>query len=52
MLASRGQRDMDGGVALIGDADELSQVRRQAKRVRLRTVIAAAVVTALLMLLP
>ena len=52
MLASRGQRDMDGGVALIGDADELSQVRRQAMRVRLRTVIAAVVVTALLMLLP
>ena len=52
MLASRGQRDMDGGVALIGDDADLSQVRRQAKRVRVRTVIAAVVVTGLLMLLP
>lgn len=43
---------MDGGVELIGDEDELAQVRRQAKRVRLRTVVAALVVTALLMLLP
>lgn len=43
---------MDGGVEVISDADEITQVRRQAKRVRLRTVIAAVVVTALLMLLP
>lgn len=43
---------MDGGVASITDADELAQVRRQARRVRLQTVIAAVVVTALLMLLP
>lgn len=49
-LASRGQRDLDDGVALIDDADELAQVRRQATQVRLRTVIAAVVVTALLML--
>ena len=52
LLASRGQRDMDNGVASIGDADELAQVRRQATRVRLHTLIAAVVVTALLMLLP
>jgi len=51
-LASRGQRDMDDGAALIGDADELSQVRRQAMRVRLRTVIVVGVVTALVMTLP
>ena len=43
---------MDSGVAAIGDAGELAQVRRQAKQVRLQTVIAAVVVTALLMLLP
>ena len=43
---------MDGGVALIDEPDELAQVRRQAKRVRLRTVIAAVTITALLLLLP
>lgn len=43
---------MDGGVAAIGDGEELSRVRRQATRVRLHTVIAAVVVTALLVLLP
>lgn len=49
-LAARGQRDMDGGVSAIGDADERAQVRWQARQVRLRTVIAAVVVTALLLL--
>ena len=43
---------MDDGVTLVDDDGEISQVRRQAKRVRLRTVISAVVVTALLMLLP
>lgn len=41
---------MDAGVSAIDDAKELAQVRRQARRVRLRTVIAAVVVTALLLL--
>ena len=51
LLASRGQRDMDGGVALIGDDADLSQVRRQAKRVRVRTVIVVAVIMAAVMIL-
>jgi hypothetical protein len=51
-LASRGQRDMDGGAAAIDDAGELAQVRRQARRVRLQTVIVAVVVAVLLVLLP
>ena len=52
LLAARGQRDLDGGVAAIGDANELAQVRRQGRQVRLQTAIAAVVITAVSMLLP
>ena len=47
-LAARGQRDMDGGSEQIQDAEELRRIRRQALRVHLKSVISAAVLTAIL----
>jgi len=46
-LASRGQRDMDSGPQQISDAAELQQVRRQARAVYVKSVITAAILTAL-----
>jgi hypothetical protein len=46
-LASRGQRDMDTGAEVITDAAELAQVRAQARRVNLNSLLAASVCTAL-----
>jgi len=51
-LASRGQRDLDSGAEAIADSAELAQVRAQARRVNLKSVAAAAVVTALALLPP
>jgi hypothetical protein len=51
-LASRGQRDMDQGAEAIADAGELRRVRRQASRVHTRALTAAAVVTAVVAVLP
>jgi len=46
-LASRGQRDMDNGPQQISDAAELQQVQRQARAVYVKSVITAAILTAL-----
>ncbi|HEX9382044.1 MAG TPA: hypothetical protein VF908_01475 [Gemmatimonadaceae bacterium] len=46
-LASRGQRDMDSGPQQISDAVELQQVQRQARAVYVKSVITAAILTAL-----
>jgi hypothetical protein len=48
-LAARGQRDMDAGPESITDQRELSQVRRQSRAVHLRSLVAAAVATALVL---
>lgn len=45
-LAARGQRDLDTGPKTIADAAELTQVRRQARIVHIRSVVAAALLTA------
>jgi len=46
-LASRGQRDMDSGPQLISDAAELQQVQRQARAVYAKSIVTAAILTAL-----
>jgi len=46
-LAARGQRDMDAGPQVIADAGELSQVRRQARAVYVKSFVAAALLTGL-----
>lgn len=46
-LAARGLRDMDTGVESIHDSSELIAVRRQARRVQLRSILLAAALTAL-----
>jgi hypothetical protein len=51
-LASRGQRDMDDGPATITDAEVVGQLRRQARGVYLRSLIAAIALTALLLAIP
>ena len=51
-LASRGLRDLDNGRESISDAAELAQVRRQARRVYLESVLAAVVLTALSLAVP
>lgn len=51
-LASRGQRDMDTGPQAIADAAELAQVRRQARRVHGHSVLLAAALVALALLIP
>jgi len=51
-LASRGQRDMDQGPETIADATELARVRAQARKVHLESLVAAAVLTALGLVIP
>ena len=51
-LASRGLRDMDSGAERIEDEAELSQVRRQARRVQIWATVLTLVLTGLLLLLP
>lgn len=50
-LAARGLRDMDGGSQPITDSAELRQVRGQARMVHIKSVISAAVITAIAMLI-
>lgn len=52
MLAARGARNMDGGNETIADPRELTQVRAQARRVYLQSVLVAAAVTILVVVLP
>jgi hypothetical protein len=51
-LAARGLRDLDGGAETIGDASELAQVRRQARKVWIQSVVVGAVLTVLTLLVP
>ena len=46
-LASRGLRDMDEGPKAISDTNELEQVRRQARGVYIKSIITAAILTAI-----
>jgi hypothetical protein len=50
-LASRGARDMDQGPERIDDAEQLSVVRAQARRVLVRSSIATIAVTAAVLVL-
>ncbi|HXI99520.1 MAG TPA: hypothetical protein VNG73_11305 [Gemmatimonadaceae bacterium] len=45
-LASRGQRDMDSGPEEIADATEQARVQRQARVVYAKSVVTAAILTA------
>jgi hypothetical protein len=51
-LASRGQRDMDGGAEPIASDAEREQVQRQARQVRRRALAFALVLTVLTLLWP
>ncbi len=51
-LAALGQREMDSGAERISDASELAQVRRQARKVHLQTLVTALALTALTVALP
>ena len=46
-LAARGRRDLDNGSEPIADQAELAQVRRQARGVQVKSILAAALLTAL-----
>ncbi|MFL5555933.1 MAG: hypothetical protein ACJ78D_09075 [Gemmatimonadaceae bacterium] len=46
-LASRGLRDMDTGPQPLSDRSELEQVRRQARTVYVKSILTAAILTAL-----
>jgi hypothetical protein len=50
-LASRGQRDLDSGPEVITDAAELTAARRQARSVHVKSLIAAAILTMMVLLL-
>ena len=45
-LVARGQRNMDAGVETVSDPVVLEQLKRQARKVYLRSLLVAAVVTA------
>jgi hypothetical protein len=51
-LAARGLRNMDEGDAEITDPSELEQVRAQSRQVHIRAALSAAVIAALLALVP
>jgi hypothetical protein len=51
-LAARGLKNMDAGDEAISDSGELDQVRKQSRAVHIRSILTAAVVAALLTLLP
>lgn len=51
-LAARGLKNMDNGDEDITDPRELAQVRAQSRGVHIRSVVSAAIVAALLFLLP
>jgi hypothetical protein len=50
-LASRGLRDLDSGPQEITEADIQAQVKKQASAVQLKSLISAAVPTALSLLI-
>jgi hypothetical protein len=51
-LASRGQRDLDQGAQAIDDSAELAQVKSQARKVHMQSLVAAALLTALALAVP
>jgi hypothetical protein len=51
-LASRGLRDMDSGSESISDANELAQVRRQARKVYIEAIVTALVLGAVALAIP
>jgi len=51
-LASRGLRDLDGGIERIDDQEQLRVVRAQARRIRLQGLAWTAAVMAVVLLLP
>jgi hypothetical protein len=51
-LAARGLKNMDAGDAEITDPTELTTVRAQSRGVHIRAILSAAVVAALLALMP
>ncbi|HJQ12016.1 MAG TPA: hypothetical protein VJ840_13385 [Gemmatimonadaceae bacterium] len=46
-LASRGQRDLDTGPQAIDNSDEQAQLRRQARAVYAKSIVTAAILTAI-----
>ncbi len=51
-LASRGQRDLDTGPEAVVGAAELAQVRRQARKVHVKSLVLAAALVALALMIP
>lgn len=51
-LASRGLRDMDQGQEVLNDADELARLRLQARNVHVKSLLLAAMLVGLVLLLP
>jgi hypothetical protein len=51
-LAARGTRETDGGTGPVADEAEAAVLRRQALTVWMQSLVAAAIATALLFLLP
>jgi hypothetical protein len=51
-LAARGARQTGPEVEKIADAAELAQVRRQARRVHIKSFLSALALTALALLIP
>ena len=49
-LAARGLRDMDKGAEPVADPAERSRIRRQARIVHMKSLITAAILTAILVL--
>lgn len=51
-LAARGSRQLGEEAEKIADEEELAQVRKQARRVQIKAVIAGLVMTLIALLLP
>jgi hypothetical protein len=51
-LAARGARNMDSGKELIEEEDVKVQLRRQARRVYLKAILAAGALTVVCLLIP
>ena len=51
-LAARGARNLDQGEERIGDAFTAGVIRRQARRVHMRSVLVAVVLTGLCLAIP
>jgi hypothetical protein len=51
-LAARGARNMDAGIEPIEEEDVKRQLRRQARRVYVKAIAAACVLTVVFLLIP